>query len=89
MIIQDKWPIVRSEGLFALVLMARGATEDVWKECKEEEEKVLRSLQGKDLDNAIILVADITKRLGDRTEDRLGELLAAVLEARGKSEQKE
>lgn len=79
MILQDKWPVVRSEGLFALALMARGAAEDVWRECGEAEEKILKGLEKKDLDNGVILVAEVKKRLVGEVEDRVDELLAGLL----------
>lgn len=84
MILQDKWPVVRSEGLFALALMARGAAEKVWRECGEAEEKVLRGLEKKDLDNGIILVAQVKKGLAGEVEDRVEELLVGLAEKREK-----
>lgn len=84
MILQDKWPVVRSEGLFALALMARGAAEKVWRECGEAEEKVLRGLEKKDLDNGIILVAQVKKGLSGEVEDRVEELLVGLAEKREK-----
>lgn len=89
MILQDKWPVVRSEGLFALALMARGAAEKVWVECGKAEEKVLRGLGGKDLDNSVILVAEVRNRLGGEVEDRIEELLVALVEKREKGVQKD
>lgn len=88
MVLQDKWPVVRSEGLFALALMARGAAEEVWRECGEAEEKVLRGLEGKDLDNGVILVAEVKKRFGDEVEDRVEELLVALVDKKGKDKKK-
>lgn len=82
MVLQDKWPVVRSEGLFALALMARGAAEEVWRGCGEAEEKVLRALEEKDLDNGVILVAEVKKRLEGEVEDRVDELLAGLLQKR-------
>lgn len=84
MILQDKWPVVRSEGLFALALMARGAAEEVWRECGEAEEKVLRGLENKDLDNGIILVAEVKKGLVGEVEDRVKELLVGLAEKKEK-----
>lgn len=84
MILQDKWPVVRSEGLFALALMARGAAEEVWRECGEAEEKVLRGLENKDLDNSIILVAEVKKGLVGEVEDRVKELLVGLVEKKEK-----
>lgn len=82
MILQDKWPVVRSEGLFALALMARGAAEEVWRGCGDAEETVLRALERKDLDNAVVLVAEVRKRLAGEVEDRVDELLAGLLRRR-------
>lgn len=82
MVLQDKWPVVRSEGLFALALMARGAAEQLWRECGEAEEKVLVGLGGKDLDNAVVMVAEVKKRLGEEVEGRVEDLLAGLVERR-------
>ncbi|KAI5846488.1 armadillo-type protein [Morchella snyderi] len=83
MITQDKWPVVRTEGLFGLVIMARGAAESVWMGCGIEEEKALKELKAQDLDNAIILMSEIKKNLGDDADDRVGELLGVLVEKKG------
>ncbi|KAH0607658.1 uncharacterized protein H6S33_002692 [Morchella sextelata] len=83
MITQDKWPVVRTEGLFGLVIMARGAAESVWMGCGVEEEKALKELKAQDLDNAIILMSEIKKNLGDDADDRVGELLSVLVEKKG------
>lgn len=83
MITQDKWPVVRTEGLFGLVIMARGAAESVWMGCGAEEEKALKELKAKDLDNAIILMSEIKKNLGDDADDGVGELLGVLVEKKG------
>lgn len=83
MITQDKWPVVRTEGLFGLVIMARGAAESVWMGCGVEEEKALKELKSKDLDNAIILMSEIKKNLGDDADDRVEELLGVLVEKKG------
>lgn len=83
MITQDKWPVVRTEGLFGLVIMARGAAESVYKGCGEEEEKALKALKAQDLDNAIILMIEIKKNLGEGADVRIDELLGALTEKKG------
>ena len=86
MVNQDKWPAVRSEGIFALGLLAAGfggggqgvgfeghsfasegarlawsAKDDWWGLISGEREEV--KLEGKDSANALVLVAEIRRRL--------------------------
>jgi hypothetical protein len=83
MVLQDKWPVVRSEGLLGLALLARNedGRKGVWEEWGEKEMDVLETVQEKDLENAAGLVASTLKEVGDGEKEGIKKRAEGLLES--------
>lgn len=85
MVIQKQYPVVASEGWFALALLSRekrGAEKVVEQLDVELVKKVLEEETSKDRDNAGVLVLELRKNLEVRREE-MGELMDLFLKGPG------
>jgi hypothetical protein len=90
MVRQDKYPVVRSEGWFALALLSRekeGAERVLVGLEKEKDltKQTITEAEKKDRDNAAVLCAWVKQACGDR--EVVEELLRMVVEVRQKEEE--
>ncbi|CUS12654.1 unnamed protein product [Tuber aestivum] len=59
MVLQDKWAVVRSEGLLGLALLAKGpGARELWKEWGNKEWEVVDKLDGRDLENVGVMIVN-------------------------------
>ncbi|RPA89230.1 ARM repeat-containing protein [Choiromyces venosus 120613-1] len=84
MVLQDKWVVVRSEGLLGLALSANspGGARELWHELGEKEWEVVDKLDGRDLENVGVLIVNLKN--GECAElvagdERVGGLLEKCL----------
>ncbi|CAZ83227.1 unnamed protein product [Tuber melanosporum] len=87
MVLQDKWVVVRSEGLLGLALLAKGSEAgELWQEWGDKEWEVVDKLDGRDLENVGVMIVNL--RNGEcadviagnkRVEGLLGKCLAGKM----------
>jgi len=59
MVLQDKWAVVRSEGLLGLALLAKGSgASELWQEWGGKEWEVVDKLDGRDLENVGVMIVN-------------------------------